>query len=463
MKPVIWSLVLITMGIGQVAAEGSHSIGDDLTGYFKALNMGVNVTNPHAYQGQRAGFYTAGNIYARSSVRNLQFMRVTWPKVSSGCGGIDVTFGGFSHIKGKEFVDFTKEILNNSQGLAFQLALEQATPLLGNVATKMQNLATWINQTNQSSCANAESLVAGLAPRTRQAQQLACQNIGQSKNLFSDWAEARQGCGKGSSDYDYDKVINANSSHEQVIDNTNVTWNALKKNGLFANDQELAELLMSLSGTLIFTRDAEGIHHQRLSSLITNNNLISALLRGGDAQLYECDEKINCLNPKLATRSIDVTHGLESKVRDIILEMATKIHNNEEQSPAAIGLIESTQYPIMKMISVQMAFMKDSAVIDTTRYSEAIAIDILFQYLNENLQLVKQAANSLQYPNDIMKAFQADLTEARRDLSKMESTAHQRMSMAMQMIQETQTIEQMLVGEFSSELTQSLSWANQIR
>jgi len=31
------------------------------------------------------------------------------------------------------------------------------------------------------------------------------------------------------------------------------------------------------------------------------------------------------------------------------------------------------------------------------------------------------------------------------------------------MIQETQTIEQMLVGEFSSELTQSLSWANQLR
>lgn len=115
------------------------------------------------------------------------------------------------------------------------------------------------------------------------------------------------------------------------------------------------------------------------------------------------------------------------------------------------------------MVSVQMAFMKDSAVIDTTRYSEAIAIDILFQYLNENLQLVKQAAGALQYPEAIMKEFQTDLTQARRDLVQMEGSAHQRMSMAMQMIQETQTIEQMLVGEFSSELTQSLSWANQMR
>lgn len=449
--------------MGVMCQGHAKSIGEDLAGYFNSLNMGANITEPHAYQAQRAGFYTGGNLYARSSVRNLQLMRITWPKATAGCGGIDVTFGGFSHIKGKEFVDFSKNVLNNSQGFAFQLALEQATPLMGNVGTKLQNVATWINQGNMNSCQVAESTVLGLAPRTRQAQQHACQNIGQSKNLFSDWAEARQGCGKGSSNYDYDRVINANSADEQVIDNTNIAWNALKKNNLFSSDKELAELMMTLSGTLILTRDANGQQFQRLPSRVSNNNLINALLRGGEVAVYVCDEKVKCLQPVLTNKTIDVSHGLESKVRELILDMALKIKENVEQTDAAKGLIESTQYPIMKMVSVQMAFMKDSAVIDTTRYSEAIAIDILFQYLNENLQLVKQAAGSLQYPDAIMKAFQADLTEARRDLVQMESTAHQRMSMAMQMIQETQTIEQMLVGEFSSELTQSLSWANQLR
>lgn len=446
-----------------VAPLHAKSIGENLTGYFNSLNMGVNVTNPHAYQAQQAGFYTGGNLYARSSVQNLQLMRVTWPKVSAGCAGIDVTFGGFSHIKGKEFVDFTKNVMNNSQGFAFQLAIEQATPLMGNIVTKLQNVSTWINQTNINSCQVAESAVLGLAPRTRQAQQHACQSIGQSKNIFSDWAEARQGCGKGSSNTNYDKVINDNSENEEIIDNTNITWNALKKNGLFSNDKELAELMMTLSGTLILTRDSNGMHFQRLPSRVDNNNLISALLRGGNAKMYVCDERVKCLQPTLADKTIDVAHGLESKVRELILDMAAKIKENVPQTEASKGLIESTQYPVMKMVSVQLAFMKDSAMIDSTRYSEAIAIDILFQYLNENLQLVKQASGNLQYPEAIMKAFQSDLTEARRDLIQMESTAHQRMSMAMQMIQETQTIEQMLVGEFSSELTQSLSWANQLR
>lgn len=439
------------------------SIGDDLSNYFKALNMGANITNAHAYQAQRAGFYSGGNLFARNSVRNLQVMRLDWPKVSAGCGGIDATFGGFSHIKGKEFVDFTKNILNNSQGFAFQLALEQATPLLGNVATKLQNVATWINQTNINSCQMAESAVLGLWPKTRQAQQHACQSIGQSKNLFSDWAEARQGCGKGSSNYDYDRVINDNNSNEQVIDNKNMAWSALMKKDLFDKDTDLAQLMMTLSGTLIVIRDQEGVHIQHLPSLVNNNNLISALLRGGEVKVYKCDETVKCLNPKLTTQNIDPDRGLESKVRDLILDMATKIKNNEEQTDAAKGLIESTQYPIMKMVSVQMAFMKDSGVIDTTRYAEAIALDILFQYLTENLQLIRQAVGTLQFPESILKEFQSDITQARTELTQMEGTAHQRMSMAMQMIQETQTIEQMLVGEFSSELTQSLSWANQLR
>ena len=162
-------LIALCLVSTQIQAK---NIGEDLTHYFNSLNMGSNITQPHAYQAQRAGFYTGGSLYARSSVRNLQLMRVNWPKVSAGCGGIDMTFGGFSHIKGKEFVDFTKNVLNNSQGLAFQLALEQATPLLGNVATKLGNVSTWINQGGLNSCQISESGVLGLWPRTRQAQQL---------------------------------------------------------------------------------------------------------------------------------------------------------------------------------------------------------------------------------------------------------------------------------------------------
>ena len=435
----------------------------EINRYFNSLNMVSNVTGASAYQGQRAGFYTGGNLYARSSIQNLQFVRFSFPKVEAGCGGIDLTFGGFSHVKGKEIVDFSKNVMNNSQGFAFLLAIEQATPLLGNVGTKVGNVATWFNQGNVNTCQISESAVSGLWPRTRQAQQHACQSIGQSKNIFSDWAEARQGCGKGNSNYNYDRVIDENSNNEAVIDNTNLAWNALKKNDFFAGNADTSELMMSLSGSIIITRDKNGNHFQRLPSLANNRNLISALLRGGNVSMYGCDEHIKCLNPSLKEENIDSKVGLASKVGELILQMASNIKNNQEQSPEIQGLLASTQYPIMKMVSVQMAYMKDSSLIDVTRYSEAIAIDMLFRYLNDNLETIKRLAGVMQYPDAMMKAFQSDLASARNDLSKMESTAHQRMSIAMQMIQETQTIEQMLAGELSSELNQSLEWASQLR
>ncbi|MCR9192611.1 MAG: conjugal transfer protein TraH [Gammaproteobacteria bacterium] len=448
-----------------LSAQLSHAKGfeDEMQNYFNSLNMVSNVTGASAYQGQRAGFYTGGSLYARSNIRNLQFVRFSWPKVEAGCGGIDLTFGGLSFVKGREFVDFSKNIMNNAQGFAFMLAIEQATPLLGNVGTKAANFATWANQGNLNTCQVSEASVLGLWPRTRQAQQHACQSIGQSKNIFSDWAQARQGCGKGSSNYSYDKVIDGNSNNEEVIDNTNLAWNALKKSDFFLSNADLSELMMSLSGSIIITRDGNGNHFQRLPSLANNRNLISALLKGGSVSMYRCDEQTKCLNPKLANESINPSAGLASKVSELILQMAANIKSNQEQSPEIQGLLASTQYPIMKMISVQMAYMKDSSLVDVTRYSEAIAIDMLFRYLNDNLETIKRLAGVMQYPDAMMKAFQSDLASVRNDLSKMESTAHQRMSIAMQMIQETQTIEQMLAGELSSELNQSLEWASQLR
>ena len=113
-----------------LSAQLSHAKGleAEIQNYFNSLNMVSNVTGASAYQGQRAGYYTGGSLYARSNIRNLQFVRFSWPKVEAGCGGVDLTFGGLSFVKGKEFVDFSKNVMNNAQGFAVMRAIEQATP-----------------------------------------------------------------------------------------------------------------------------------------------------------------------------------------------------------------------------------------------------------------------------------------------------------------------------------------------
>ena len=63
-----------------------------------------------------------------------------------------------------------------------------------------------------------------------------------------------------------------------------------------------------------------------------------------------------------------------------------------------------------------MAYMKDSSLIDVTRYSEAIAIDMLFRYLNDNLEPSKDCRC---YANPMPdEAVQSDLTSVRNDYQR---------------------------------------------
>ena len=89
----------------------------------------------------------------------------------------------------------------------------------------------------------------------------------------------------------------------------NIAWKALQKNAFLSGDTELAELLMSLSGTIILqSGSSDDASHQFkvLSSLAADNQLLKALLHGGSAKLYVCDTTSadGCINPTIQTLNI---------------------------------------------------------------------------------------------------------------------------------------------------------------
>jgi len=62
------------------------------------MGMVSNTTGAQAYQGQQAGYYSGGSLYARNTVRNVQLVGIDLPSYRSGCGGIDLYAGGFSFV-----------------------------------------------------------------------------------------------------------------------------------------------------------------------------------------------------------------------------------------------------------------------------------------------------------------------------------------------------------------------------
>jgi len=367
------------------------SVDSDLGNFFNGLGYQNNVTAPAAYQGQAAGYYTGGSLYLRNQVKDYQIVSLELPSFSGGCSGIDSYLGAFSVINTDQLSAMMKNIMSTGGAYAMDLALTTTVPQIKSVKDYIQKYVNDINSANINSCTTGEDLVGGMWPKTQEAQQQICRDVGsQPGGLFSDWAAARQGCGTGGQ---FNQGIgNGGNRQAETLINKNVVWDALQKNGFSSSDNEISEFLMSLSGTVIMKDDPNGKGGQImqvLSSLADNEDLIKALLHGGQAKIYSCDEHKKCLNPIQTTITISANNALISQVTNMIATLNTDVVNDSGAlTPAVRGFLEMTPIPILKFISNEAALGEP---LDTTQYSDVIAISLLNQYFMENIKVVKEA------------------------------------------------------------------------
>lgn len=182
-----------------LASTAQANIGQQLTGFFNALGGAANVSNPGAYRDQTAGYYTGGNIFARTSVHNAQLATLQPPGYRAGCGGIDMFMGAFSHLSSAELIKALKAIGSNMGSYALLLAIETMSPVIKNIVTELNDLVQKINQSNINSCEIAATTLGAVWPKSEVAQGQLCKMIGTEKKYgaFSDYAAARQECGAG--------------------------------------------------------------------------------------------------------------------------------------------------------------------------------------------------------------------------------------------------------------------------
>ncbi len=383
------------------------NVDSDLHSFFNGLGYQSNVTAPSAFQDQAAGYYSGGSLFLRNQVKNYQIVSVELPSFSGGCSGIDTFLGSFSIISGDQIIAMMKNILSSAGAYAFDLALTTTLPQIKTVKDSLQKYVTMINNANINSCNVSEDLVGGAWPKTQSAQQQICRDIGSHHGPFTDWASARQGCGIGG-EFDKGMGDGGKRKNEGII-NKNIVWDALQQNGLTASDTQLSEMLMSLSGTFIIKKNGDKAQKKTLPSLANSEGIIKALLSGGQAEIYHCDEKQKCLNPSTQKVTISKEHGLVSEVTSMIETLNAEMMSDVGKvSPAARGFLEMTPVPVLKYMITSLSLGK---AIDPTQYSEIIAISLLNQYLSENIQLVRVALAREDTPMKPLMAQQINQAE----------------------------------------------------
>ena len=414
---VVFALTSVTASAGDLNSE--------VNTMFNNLGSIGNYTAPGAFRGQTFNTYTGGSLFMRSPNKVYQLAAIQFPSAKAGCGGIDVFGGSFSHISATEFKNMLKNITAALPGIAFQLALESVSPLLGGLTKWAQGLETWINNARINSCETAKAIVSSAAEAVGYSSQESCADLAVEMGLETDRDAARRRCGS-----DRPSVLaSARSSDDPNIRNKapfvgNLTWKALQYTGSYLDDQE-RELIMSIVGTIIYYPDEAGRDPEPIAPTITS---ISQLLYGQAAasgtdvvqHLLKCNDYTNCDSVTLNTSYTHTpfTAKVENMMRSIASKIATRtaIPNNS----AEVGFVNQTTEPVYKMLSIG-ATIPGSGLADSliAQYRDVIAADYAYVFLDRNLRLGMAALDkdyTLQQvqrdrANDIRRRAQAMLLQ----------------------------------------------------
>lgn len=399
-----------------LALPASADVNSDMNSFFNKLGFDSNTSQPQVWQGQAAGYASGGSLYARTQVKTIQLVSMTLPDLNAGCGGIDAYLGSFSYINSEQLQRFAKQIMSNSAGYFFDLALQTTVPEIKTAKDFLQKMASDINSTNLSSCQAAQGIVGGLFPRTQVSQQKVCQDISGESNLFADWAASRQGCTVGGSmDSVRDKASDKNK--ERITKNINVIWSALGKNRMFDGNKELKEFIMTLVGTMVF--DENG-NITPLPARTTDRDLIRAMMEGGTAQVYHCNDSDKCLKVvSNATVTISEKNALKNQIKDILSSIQNKAVTDQKLTEKEKGFITSTTIPVFKyLVDPQMLGVSNSLVYQLTDY---IGYDILLQYIQELVQQARAMVATGNYDQAVIDSINNNLNEASRQIASFQS------------------------------------------
>lgn len=428
-------------------------ISEDMNQFFDRMGYSSNVSGGGAFSDQSAGYYTGGSIVARTQARNTQLATVQLPHYRAGCGGIDLFTGGFSFIKSQELIQALRGVGSNMASYAFMLGLQTMSPQIYNTLNELNAIAQKINAMNINSCETASTLLGGVWPKSDMASAHLCKSMGSSLGMFSDHADARHGCGVGGKrERALDRKGDQESFKRILVGEYNVAWQAIQENAFLKADPRLAELFMTLSGTIISAKNGNSYSLQSLPSKADSPPLMTALLDGGSTALYKCRDELKCLDVKEQNATIPASHAFRAKVSQTLRTLVEKIYEDQALTDSEKAFLNTTKLPVYKILNVLTAFKRGSAPVDVQEYVDVIALDMVCQYildvldlLHDNLAQLKQA----QVDDHHITQMQQGLHQARSRIIEKRASVFQQLQTLLSMIQKTQNLERHLHRTFT--------------
>lgn len=444
------ALTIILLNVSTVIA----GIGEDLVSFFNKTGVMANATTPGAHRDQSAGYYSGGGISVRNRVKNEQIATMQLPSINAGCGGIDMFMGGFSHISKDALISALRNIGTNAASYAFKLGIKTIAPMIDGVMEELNALATQINQANINSCETAATLLGGVWPKSDLTSRHLCTAMGTGMGAMSDWAAARQGCGAGGQRNIVMSQKGTKGEYKDILaEEFNVAWEVIKRNKFLNANKDLADLCMTLAGTIVSYREGDRGRVATYPSRADNEDLLKALFDGGEAMLYTCADGNSgkCLRMTQKKHMIPADKAFRLKVAKMLGDITRKAINDEALTQEEIGFIENVRLPLYKMINVLSAYKR--AEFDLRDYADVVTMDFIYQYIGEILDVMfAETANLMnaQVSEEEIGKFMKQLQKAKEAISNRRKYAYEQMNQALIMVETTKVYEKKVENTFDA-------------
>jgi conjugative transfer pilus assembly protein TraH len=454
--------------LGLVIPSISYAnLGKDLQDYFSGFGAAANVTPGGAYQGQSGGLYTGGGAYVRLPRRDLQLMNIQMPSLAAGCGGIDAFMGGISYVDSRQLLQMFRAIGQNAQGYMFSLALSQISP---QIMGKIQELGAWANDhnyNNMNSCRLATLAVDSSVGMVHDALKSTCirqRTGGEDEN----YAKSSFFC------QDQDRAKNAvkaaknqgDLKNSAIESDVNVTWHAIQNNPILAKiDSETKYLLMSLTGTVVIS--VENSKKQVFPSLI-DDGLLESLSTGGRVRVYACEGDTSaegCLKVVEKEITIGGDATFIAQIRKKLHDIETRIGEDTEPSTDEIKVLaeflDTNTIPIYQILNVQSAYSRGgSIVMSISEYTEIIAMDVLYKFLERGISDVMKSITNNLLPNKLQMELASMAMNARDRIQTKRQDFISKIKTTHEIIARVQMLEKQIYSAASSNLMGNIQWSN---
>ena len=424
-------------------AQGS-GLDAEFDQMFDNLGAMGNITAPGAFRGQTYNTYTGGSFYMRAPNRTYSLANMAWPTARGGCGGIDLFGGSFSHLSADEFKQMLQNITSALPGIAFQLAVETVSPLLGSITKWAKSFESMLTNARKGSCELATSMVSSGANAMGFDSARACASLATQLGLASDHEAAVNMCrSQAPSILDSARTNTDPNIRAQVPFTGNLVWAALKRAP--ALDDETRQIVMSITGTTIYYPQSAGQAPLPVPPSVTT---VRDLLYGAGSastlgniriKLLRCDETVNCLT----VTPVEVEHqGLVHRVETLMRNISDAIRHRRQLDggyAAEIGFVNTTSLPVWRILSIGNS-NPNSAIAEVliSNYREVIAADYAFMFLSQfanvglagmltNYELRERQAEDAAEIRDQVREF---LTAIRAERASLESKLNSLSSVA---------------------------------